>query len=94
MALEAFETQQDESAGIEQKFRARNAEVAAQYLKTALEAVREKRELKQHKDKIVVKQSGAMTNNNLIVADHNAIMDMIEDMKKRGQAIEGEFEET
>lgn len=94
MALEAFEIQQDESSGMEQKFRARNAEVAAQYLKTALEAVREKRELKQHKDKITIREKGGVTNNNLIVADHNAIMEMIEDMKKKGQAIEGDFEET
>ena len=85
LALEAFENQQDDAETIEPKFKARNAEVAAQYLKTALEAAREKRQMKEHKDKIVVKEkSGATTNNNLIVGDHNAFMEMLEDMKKKG----------
>ena len=96
MSLEAFENQQEESDTIEPKFKARNAEVAVQYLKTALEAVREKRVLKEHKDKITVKEktSGSTTNNNLVVADHNALMEMIEDMKKQGTTIEGESSET
>jgi hypothetical protein len=94
MSLEAFETQQEAGETIEAKFRARNAEVAVQYLKTALEAVREKRGLKEHKDKVVLKVKGSTTtNNNLVVADHNALMEMIEDMKKNGIPIEGEFEE-
>lgn len=93
MSLEAFENQQDAGDAMEVKYRARNAEVAVQYLKTALEAVREKRVLKEHKDKITIKEKGK-TNNNLIVADHNAFMDMIEDMRKKGQAIEGDCEET
>jgi len=92
-ALEAFENQQDDGETIEAKYKARNAEVAVQYLKTALEAVHEKRVLKEHKDKITIKEGGT-TNNNLIVADHNALMEMIEDMKKKGASIEGDFEET
>lgn len=93
MALEAFENQQDESDTIEAKFRARNAEVAVQYLKTALEAAREKRQLKEHKDKIIVKgKSGPVTNNNLVVSDFDALMDVIDDVKKRSEALPGEVE--
>jgi len=93
-ALEAFENQQDDADTIEPKFKARNAEVAVQYLKTALEAVREKRVLKEHKDKITIKEKGGTTNNNLVVADHNALMEMIEDMKEKGVTLEGDFKET
>ena len=93
-ALEAFENQQDAGDSMEAKYRARNAEVAVQYLKTALEAVHEKRVLKEHKDKITIKEKGGTTNNNLIIGDHNALMDMIEDLKKNGTSIEGDFEET
>ena len=84
LAIDAFEDQQEESDVIEAKFRARNAEVAVQYLKTALEAAREKRQLKEHKDKVVIKEkgSGHVTNNNLVVADHNEFMDMIEQAQK------------
>lgn len=75
IALEAFENQQEESDVIDPKFRARNAEVAVQYLKTALEAVQVKTELKQHKDKMTVKQkTGGTVNNNVIFTDRNAII--------------------
>ncbi len=47
------------------------------YLKTALEAVREKSLLKQHKDKLTTaEKSGGTTNNNLIV-DRNEILRML-----------------
>ena len=77
-AMTAFETTSETVTQIEPKYRARNEEVAVQYLNTALAAAREKAGLKQHKDKVTVakgKISGPSTvNNNLIVADRNEIL--------------------
>lgn len=92
IALEAFEMQQEESDVIDPKYRARNAEVAVQYLKTALEAVREKRQLKEHKDKIVTKQTAGTVNNNLVVS-HNDLLDAISDAVDKKNAVDGEYEE-
>lgn len=89
MAIEAFENQQSESDTMEARFKARNAEVAAQYLKTALEAVREKRELKQHKDRINKKDSG--TANNLTLS-RNDIIKLLQGVKPVN-TIDGDFEE-
>ncbi len=86
IALEAFEDQQSESDMMEPKFRARNAEVAVQYLKTALEAVQSKTNLKQHKDNITIKQkTGGTVNNNVVLADRNAIIRAL-----RGEVVEPE----
>jgi len=77
-AMTAFEVSSETVAQVEPKYRARNEEVAVQYLNTALAAAREKAQLKQHKDKVTVakgKISGPSTvNNNLIVADRNEIL--------------------
>lgn len=94
MAIEAFENQQSESDTMEARFKARNAEVAAQYLKTALEAVREKRELKQHKDRIINKKGPGTVNN--IILDRNEIIKMIQGVKpkvKPVNTIDADFEE-
>ncbi len=93
IALDAFEMQQEESEVIDPKYKARNAEVAVQYLKTALEAVREKRQLKEHKDKIVTKQTTGGTVNNNVVVSHNDLLDAINDAVDRKNALEGEYEE-
>jgi Lon protease-like protein len=93
MALEAFENQQEESDVIDPKYRARNAEVAVQYLKTALEAAREKRQLKEHKDKIVTKQTTGNTVNNNLITSHTDLLDAISDAIEKKDAVEGEFEE-
>lgn len=77
-AMTAFEVTSETVMQIEPKYRARNEEVAVQYLNTALAAAREKSSLKQHKDKITVTKVKAMkpgtVNNNLIVADRNEIL--------------------
>lgn len=91
MALEAFENQQEESDVIDPKYRARNAEVAVQYLKTALEAAREKRQMKEHKDKVVTKQAGTVNNN--VVVSHTDLLDAISDAIDNKSALEGEYEE-
>ena len=94
MSLEAFENQQEESDTMEPKFRARNAEVAVQFLKTALEAVQSKSNLKQHKDKVTKPAAGSTTNN--LVLSHEALMDLLEnpDAISTLDAIDGEYEVT
>ena len=95
-ALEAFENQQGESDTIEPKFRARNAEVAVQYLKTALEAAQSKSNMKQHKDKVSKPSAGSTTNN--LVLSHDALMDLLDGKEaasiKPTNTIDGEVEAT
>lgn len=77
-AMDAFEQQSQEAEVIEPKYKARNQEVAVQFLNAALTAARDKSTLKQHKDKLVadrVKAAGPKTlNQNLIVGDRNEIL--------------------
>lgn len=85
-AMDAFEVQMDEVETVEGKFKARNGEVAVQFLNAALAAAKEKSSLKQHKDKITVAQNkltGPKTvNNNLIVADRNELMKTLAEASK------------
>jgi len=80
-AMGAFETQMEEAELVEGKYKARNGEVAVQFLNAALNAAKEKANLKQHKDKMVIAQNkyqGPNTvNQNLIVADRNEILKRI-----------------
>ena len=77
-ALGAFEGQMDEAELVEGKYKARNGEVAVQFLNAALAAAREKAGMKKHKDKLAVDKSKAGTpktlNQNLIVADRNDLL--------------------
>ncbi len=98
-SLTAFEEQQEESELVEPKYKARNAEVAAQFLNTALSAANSKLSLKGLKDKLEVSKArlgtgtGGTTNNNLIITDRNSILKLLEDADK-GDVIEnGEFDE-
>ena len=76
-AMDAFDEQSTEAELVDGKYKARNAEVAAQYLNTALHAVKEKSNVKQHKDKMVVAKEKAKTpgtvNQNLFV-DRNDLL--------------------
>jgi hypothetical protein len=73
---------------VEGKYKARMGEVTATMLNVALGAVREKRELKQHKDKSAIEAAAGGTphtvNNNLVVADRNEILRLLRDKKKDG----------
>ncbi len=76
-AISAFEDLSAESEVVEGKYKARVGEVANQALSTALNAAKEKANLKKHKDKIEVSKGklGTKTiNNNLIVADRNELL--------------------
>lgn len=71
---------------VEGKYKARLGEVAATMLNVALGAIREKRELKKHKDVTAVKQTEAQTpsnvTNNNVVVTRNDLLDML---RKRAQ---------
>jgi len=85
MAIEQSENIGDSIGSVEGKYKARMGEVTATMLNVALGAVRERRELKKHKDGMRVEQVGltydangkTVTNNNLIVADRNEILEML-----------------
>jgi hypothetical protein len=80
-AMDAYEQQVVDTETIEPKYRARNQEVAVQYLNTALNAAKEKSSLKQFKDKMLNDRKAASgpktVNNNLVVADRNGILKQI-----------------
>jgi hypothetical protein len=88
IALSNVETIADEMDRVEGKYKARIGEVTATMLNVALGAVKEKRELKQHKDKQAIDAAAGGTphtvNNNLVVADRNEILRMLRDKKKDG----------
>lgn len=78
----------DELERVEGKYKARIGEVTAAMLNVALGAVREKRELKAHKDKMTLEVTTAgsprTVNNNLVVADRNEILRILADKAKQG----------
>jgi metal-dependent amidase/aminoacylase/carboxypeptidase family protein len=69
------------SQEVDPKFSARNAEVAAQYLTIALNAVNSRVDSKFKRQKIRIAKQEAGTpntvNNNVIVADRNQLLDML-----------------
>lgn len=86
VAMGQVEVIADEMERVEGKFKARVGEVTATMLNVALGAVREKRMLKEHKDKLGVTAKNAGTpntlNQNLIVADRNDILRTLMGTKK------------
>ena len=80
-AMDAFDAQSDIVDTVEGKYAARNAEVASQFLNTALNAAKEKSTLKQHKDKVeIAKQraGAAKTVNNNLIVDRNDLLKMLQ----------------
>jgi hypothetical protein len=75
-AITAFEAQHRLSQEVDPKFSARNAEVAAQYLKIALDAVGTRVDSKYKRAKVRLEQHQGprQVQNNLIVADRNALL--------------------
>lgn len=71
----------DEMERVEGKYKARIGEVTATMLNVALGAVREKRQMKEHKDKLspirnTIGDNNTITNNNVVVADRNELLRM------------------
>ncbi len=85
IALDSASTIADEMEQVEGRYKASLAETATQSLNIALGSVREKRLLKEHKDKLQLQASktkipgNITTNNNLIVANRNEILKMLSD---------------
>lgn len=67
----------DEMERVEGKYKARIGEVTATMLNVALGAVREKRMMKEHKDKLKPNTStaGTINNNTLVVASDSVVAD-------------------
>lgn len=91
-ALDAYELQVADIEFVEGKYKARVGEVAAQFLNTALAAAREKRMLKEHKDKLNIEAMKASkpgtVNQNLIVADRNEILKALMEQRDGTSIIE------
>ena len=79
-AMDAFDAQSDVTDSVEGKYAARNAEVAAVFLNTALNAAKEKSIQKTNKDKVEIAKQNAgkpgTINNNLIM-DRNEMIKLI-----------------
>lgn len=83
VAMSQVQLVADETERVEGRFKARMGEVTATMLNVALQAVRQKTELKVHKDKMASssRADGPRTvNNNLVVtADRNELLKMLLD---------------
>lgn len=75
-AMDAYEAQMEETEGVEGRYKARNGEIAAQFLNTALHAAKEKANLKEHKDKIGGHVAPGKVVNNLVL-DRNELLKML-----------------
>jgi hypothetical protein len=93
-AMEAFNNQTELIEIVDPKFAARNAEVAAQYLTAALNAVNLMSRVKNDREKRrpVGQPTGPSTvnNNNIIVTDRNSILKMLLQQGTDGEIIQGE----
>lgn len=76
-AVLAYENQSAYAEIIDPKFAARNAEVAANYLTIALAAVNSKAKAKADRRKSVAPSAGGSTTNNILVANREDILKMI-----------------
>lgn len=86
-ALEAFHDQSKVIDDVDSQFIARNQEVAAQYLNTALAAISKKADIKQQKDKLSKIKNPGDRNNNIIVSRNDLLRALQQD------PIDGEFTE-
>jgi hypothetical protein len=77
-AMTVFHSQAEMVEIVDPKFAARNAEVAAMYLQTALNATTLRAKIKAEKDKTRTQKGGSVNNgtvnNNIIIADRNEIL--------------------
>jgi hypothetical protein len=86
-AIDAFETQLNSAEFIEARYAARNAEVAAQYLNTALNAVSLKARTKndKRKNQQFIPFGNNITNSNVIVSDRNSVLQLMREAKERNE---------
>lgn len=85
-AMDAYENQTALTEIVEPRYAARNAEVAAQYLNTALNATALKARTKNDKRKtapfIPFGNNTNISGNNIVVADRNQILEMLRNKNK------------
>jgi hypothetical protein len=94
-AIIAFEKSSRMAEEVDPKFAARNAEVAAQYLNIALNAVNSRVDAKFKRQKVRMSKdiSPKTVNNNVIIADRNSLLKQIfgtQDQNNIGDTIAGE----
>lgn len=78
-AMDAFGTQVQEASLVEGRFRARNLEVASQFLRIGLDSAKDAANQKANKDKIKIAQKkaeggGNATQNNFFIGDRNDLL--------------------
>jgi len=95
-SIEAYSRQMQEAELVEGKYKARNSEVAAQFLRIALDSAKDSGNQKANKDKVklaekkINHETGAgkqgNTNNNYFIGDTNDLLKAIEDAKSSSRA--------
>jgi hypothetical protein len=102
-AMENFENVTSSIEGLEGKYKARNHEVSANYLNIALQAAREKQNMKSMKDKLEqASQNGpaGLASNGGVTMTHQEVLQMISQAAtaqteaKEINTIDGEYEES
>ena len=89
LALGTVSLVQDEIERVEGKYKSSLAETATQSLNIALGAIREKRLMKEHKDKILSANykhrhtGNNTTNNNILVGNRNEMLKLLADQQKQ-----------
>jgi len=92
-SLSAYSDQVQEAGLVEGRFRARNLEVAAQFLRIALDSAKDAGNQKANKDKVKVAEKkmaatgGGTVNNNLFVGDRNDLLRALADAEKKSTKI-------
>jgi hypothetical protein len=79
-AMDGYDELSEELHKVEGRYKARVGEVSVQHLNAALSAAKHKAQLKEHKDKLEVKEKTTgshVTNNTLIVDDRSALLDTL-----------------
>jgi hypothetical protein len=78
-AMSGFKNLQDTVEEIDPKYAARTLEVANQLLNTALNAIKEKADLKKHKDKlsVVARKSSGEGKTNTVIIDTNSLIEQL-----------------
>lgn len=99
VAMEAFGQQVQEASLVEGRFRARNLEVAAQFLRLGLDSAKDSANQKANKDKLKVAQkkvdgSGKNTQNNFFLGDRNDLLKELARVEKKQAKVINPDEES
>jgi len=87
-AMDAFGQQAQEASMVEGRFRARNLEVAAQFLRIGLDSAKDSAHQKANKDKLKVAQkkannSSTATQNNFFLGDRNDLLKKLAEVEQK-----------